>query len=278
MSDRRAQSVGDADRDIRQYLIRVAATIGDALHDGLVGLYVHGSLAAGTFRRERSNIDLLAVAARRLLPNERAQVARNLVLLSDARPVPADIDVAVLRESDVRTYVHPMPYQVRYRADLHEPIRRGGVDFQRDERDATLASDIVCARERGVVLVGPPAERLFGPVPWHAYVAGRQEAFLASGRELTARPLTAILAACRVLYGTTSRELHWLSKDDAAAWALERVPDEFRSVVNDALQLYRGSKTAEDVVLHEQAIRAFRSYVAEQAQPAFERATDAGAE
>lgn len=276
MSDRRGQSVGDADRDIRQYLIRVAATIGDALHDGLVGLYVHGSLAAGTFRRERSNIDLLAVAARYLLPNERAQVARNLVLLSDARPVPADIDVAVLREADVRTYVHPMPYQVRYRADLHEPIRRGRVDYERNAHDATLAGDILSARERGVVLVGPPAERVFGPVPWHAYVAGLQEEFLATGRDLAQRPLTAILAACRVLYGTSEREMHRLPKDQAAAWALERIPDEFRSVVNDALQLYRGTKTAEDVVLNEHDVRAFRSYVAERAQPAFERASDSG--
>lgn len=276
MTPFRAQSVGDADRDIRQYLIRAAATIGDALPDGLFALYVHGSLAAGTFRRERSGIDLLAVVSRRLVPSERAQLARNLVLLSDARPVAADIDVAVVREGDVRSYVHPMPIEVRYRADLHELIRRGRIDYERNSHDVTLAGDILSTRERGVVLVGPPAERVFGPVPWHAYIAGLHEEFLSTGRELTQRPLTAILAACRVLYGTSEREMHRLPKDQAAAWALERIPDEFRSVVNDALQLYRGTKTAEDVVLHEHAIRAFRSYVAERAQPAFERAADSG--
>ena len=274
MTPSRAQSVGNADRDIRQYLIRAAATMGEALPDALVGLYVHGSLATGTFYRERSNIDLLAIVSRRLAPQERAQVSRNLVLLSDARPVAGDIDLVAVCEGDVREFVYPMPYQVRYRADLHEAIRRGSVDFECDASDVRLAGGLLSTRDRGVALFGPPPERIIGPIPWHAVIAGLQEEFVTSGRDIRTRPLTAILAACRVLHGTTSNEIRRPAKDEAAAWALEQIPDEHRSTVNDALQLYRGTKSPDDVVLHEHAIRAFRSYVAQRAQPAFARASE----
>jgi hypothetical protein len=52
----------------------------------------------------------------------------------------------------------------------------------------------------------------------------------------------------------------------------------YHSIVNDALQLYRGTKSMDDVVLVERDIIAFREYVRERAQPAFARASDTGEE
>jgi predicted nucleotidyltransferase len=270
----RGRSVADADRDVRQYLVRIAAVLGDVLGDRLAGLYVHGSLATGAFHRERSDIDLLAVTTAKLSPNLREAVARALVQLSDARPVAGDIEVSVIQECYARAFVHPMPYEVHYTGSLHETIRRRQFDFAQDRTSVELAANIVDARERGVTLYGPPAAAMFGPVPWHAYVNALEADFRSARTHVTDMPVYAVLGACRVLHGATSLNITALNKDEAAVWALQTVPRMYHSIINDALQLYRGTKSLDDVVLTERDIIAFREYVRERSQSAFLRASD----
>ena len=274
----RGQSLADVDRDVRQYLIRIAGTLGDLLGDALTGLYVHGSLATGSFHRERSDIDLLAVVRRKLDREEREGLARTLVRLSDMRPSFGDIEISVVQERHARTFEHPLPYEVRYSRGAHEDIRHGRVDFSADVRAYDLAADVAETRERGVTLVGPPPDSMFGPVPWHAYIGALQAEFEGERNNLNTIPVTAVLGACRVLYGTTARAMHAMNKDEAAVWALQTVPRMYHSVINDALQLYRGTKGTEDVIFQERDIIAFREYVRERSQGAFARAADSDEE
>lgn len=278
MTPSRAQSVSDADRDVRQYLIRIAAMLGGELGDTLTALYVYGSLAAGSYHRERSGIDLIAVVSRKLEATERERLSRLLVRLSDERPMPGDIDVWVLQERYARSFEHPMPYEARYDSAAHERIRRGGIDFSRDETSIDLAARVLDARQRGVTLVGPPAASLFGPVPWHAYISALETEFGLARRAVSDDPVYAILNACRVLHGATTPAMHPLSKDEAALWAMQTVPRMYHSIVNDALALYRGNKSADDVVFLERDIIALREFVRERSQPAFLRASDDGEE
>lgn len=272
----RGHSVSDADRDVKQYLIRIAAVLGEVLGDKLAGLYVHGSLATGAFHRERSDIDLIAVTSAKLAPPVREALARALVQLSDARPMPGDIEVNVLQERYARSFEHPTPYELRYSSAWHEKFRRRQFDFARDRTAIDLAAAIVDVRERGVPLLGPPPAAMFGPVPWHAYIDALEAGFDWARLHVDDMPVYAVLNACRVLHGTTSKTASALNKDEAAVWALETVPRMYHSIINDALQLYRGSKSLEDVVLVERDVIALREYVRERARPAFERASDTG--
>lgn len=270
--------VADADRDVRQYLVRVAAGLGGVLPDKLAGLYVHGSLATGSFQRDRSDIDLIAVTNRKLTAGQREAVARTLVQLSDARPIRGGIEVNVIQERYARAFEHPLPYEVHYSSRYHEDIRHGRIDFAEDRTNVDLAANLLEARERGVALLGPSPEAMFGPVPWHAYVSALEADFRWARPLVKKMPVYAVLSACRILHGTTSRSMSVLNKDEAATWALQSVPRMYHSIINDALQLYRGTKTVDDVVLVERDIIAFREYVLERSQAAFERASDTGEE
>lgn len=274
----RGRSVADADRDVKQYLVRVAAGLGEVFADKLTGLYVHGSLATGAYHRERSDIDLMAVASTKLTPGWREAAARALVHLSDARPMPGDIEVTVIAEQYARSFEHPMPYELHYSSAWHEKFRRQQFDFAQDRTDVDLAANVVEVRERGVPLLGPSPQALFGPVPWHAYINALEADFDWARSHLNDMPVYAVLNACRVLHGTTSRTITALNKDEAGVWALETVPRMYHSIVNDALQLYRGTKSLDDVVLVERDVIAFREYVRERSKDAFARASDTGEE
>lgn len=270
----RGQGVGDADRDVRHYLVRVAAAMGEALSENLGGLYVHGSLATGSFHRERSDIDLIAVSNSKLTPGRRETVARAIVNLSDARPMKGDIEVNVIQQRYARAFEHPLPYEVHYSSRYHEDIRHGRIDFEADRTNVDLAANVMEARERGITLLGPPAQVMFGPVPWHAYINALEADFNWARPFITQMPVYAVLSACRILHGTTSRSLTVLNKDEAATWAMQTVPRMYHSIINDALQLYRGTKSIDDVILVERDVIAFREYVRERSAPAFARASD----
>lgn len=272
----RGQGIADADRDVRQYLVRIAAALGEVLSDKLSGLYIHGSLATGSFHRERSDIDLIAVTNAKLTPGWRETVARSLVQLSDARPMKGDIEMNVIQERYARAFEHPLPYEVHYSSRYHEDIRHGRIDFSADRTNVDLAANVMEARERGVTLLGPSAQIMFGPVPWHAYIHALEADFNWGRSVIEQMPVYAVLSACRILHGTTSKTLSVLNKDEAATWALQTVPRMYHSIVNDALQIYRGTKSTDDVVITEREIVAFREYVRQLAQPAFARATDTG--
>lgn len=272
----RGRSVADADRDVRQYLVRIAAAMGEVLSEKLSGLYIHGSLATGSFHRERSDLDLIAVSNTKLTPGWRETVARALVNLSDARPMKGDIEVNVIQERYARAFEHPLPYEVHYSSRYHEDIRHGRIDFEADRTNVDLAANLMEARERGVTLFGPSPQVMFGPVPWHAYINALEADFNWARPFIAEMPVYAVLSACRILHGTTSRSLSVLNKDEAATWALETVPRMYHSIINDALQLYRGTKSIDDVILIERDIIAFREYVRERSAPAFARASDTG--
>lgn len=266
MNAPRGRNVADADRDVRQFLIRIAGMLGELLGDRLIALYVLGSLATGAFHRERSDLNLLGVVNRPLSDEQRERTARLLVKLSEERPIPGDIDVDVVTEHGAKHFTHPVSYEVRH------------AKANRKHANATLAARILEVRERGVTLVGPSPDRMFAPVPWHAYI-GALQTQLEETRALAERdPVTAVLDACRVLFGSTNPNMHAVSKDEAAVWALRSAPDRYHSTINDALQIYRGTKHFDDVVFAPDEVLAFGEYVRERSQSAFDRAGDNGEE
>lgn len=274
MKQFRGQSVADADRDVRQYLIRIAGTLGDLLGDVLSALYVRGSLAMGTYHRDRSDLNLTAVVKRPLTPHERERVARLFVSLSDGRPTRGDVEIEVVDESRIRSGEFPAISEVRYSTDLHEPIRRRKVTYENVSANEPAAVHAVELRDRGVTLIGPPPQAIFPPVPWHAFVSALR-AELARAKTIAPKdPAGAILAACRVLHGTTNRGVSGISKDDAAVWALNSGAPQYGPAINDALQLYRGTKSSDDVVFDRGEVERFLGYVSELSAPAFERACD----
>lgn len=238
----RGRHVSDADRDVRQYLVRIAGTLGDSLGEDLVALYACGSLASGEFRRERSTIDLIGVLRDGAgAANANAPVQR----LAASRPISGELNAVFVFERDARTFGAP-----------------------------ESAVRIVDARERGVTLLGPPAQAIFGPVPWHAYVSALRDELARAERLAKTRPHDAVLIACRVLQGTTVAAMSAPGKAAAAEWALKSVSDEHRPAIAQALKHYRGESAESDAHVDAGAVRALLDYVRTRAQPAFDRACD----
>lgn len=267
----RAQTVSEADRDIRAFLVRVAGNVGDYLGDNLTGIYVYGSLAAGSFRRAASDIDVLVVVRRAMNTRDREGLAGVLVALSRARPIAGDLEAYVVTERHARDFVHPMPFEVHYSSAVRDAIETERYDYATPRSAASLALAFSDLRERGVRLVGPEAQSLFALVPWHARINAVEESFTQSHSRIARDPIGAALNGAQALRAVTEREARASSKEDAARWAMGAAPEEFRDALQAALDVRMGNRNAlgdADV----RSIHGFRRYVEERARGAFERA------
>ncbi|WP_188193163.1 aminoglycoside adenylyltransferase domain-containing protein [Nonomuraea sp. SYSU D8015] len=260
----RPQSWADCDPDIRDH---VTGTL-DAVGVPLLGAYLHGSLAMGCYHRAKSDLDLLLVTPGSLTATQRASVARALALRSADRPVPGDLEVSVLSREQAATHQHPRPYEVHCSSMWTADILAGGVDHDAPRADPDLAAHITVARERGVTLLGPPAETVFAPVPRDDYVAAITDDLAWAMERLPRSPYYGVLNACRVLAVLDGGPATVPSKEEGAAWALDELPQPLRPIVRQALSCYRSARPvpAEDRetdghAWDEDALQAFATYV-----------------
>ena len=102
---------GTLSAPVRAQIERVADIWKVHLQAQLVGLYLHGSLALGRFAEGVSDLDLLAVAGRRMPRAERLAVASDM-LDADRRPCP--LEMSALYIGDLEPWRHPTLCQFHY--------------------------------------------------------------------------------------------------------------------------------------------------------------------
>jgi predicted nucleotidyltransferase len=210
-----------------------------------IGVYLHGSLAMGCFNPERSDIDLLVITRRGMTVDEKRHAAETLLAVSsDPRPV----EISVMRETDLRPWRHPAPYDFHYgegawRERLQRELTNGDWRRWNDERrhDPDLAAHVTVTRVRGICIEGAPIEGALPPVPAADYWDAIEGDFRWIVEHPEEDPVYGVLNACRVLGCAETGQV--LSKDEGGVWALAALPVEHRSVVERALAVYRGRLT-----------------------------------
>jgi predicted nucleotidyltransferase len=98
-------------RDVRRLLDVFVAGVRKLLGPDLAGIYLHGSLAMGCFRRGTSDIDLLVVTRRAIRDASRLRLVRFLLEVS-GRPSP--IEVTFLSARNLRPWRYPTRFDLHF--------------------------------------------------------------------------------------------------------------------------------------------------------------------
>ncbi len=196
--------------------------------DDLAGVYLHGSEVLGG-GGPHSDLDAIAVSARRSTPDERLRLLE-LCRAVSRHPRALEFDFVVT--SGVRPWSHPAPYDFHF-SELQ--TSGAGPGTNRD-----LASVVTMVLAGNTTLHGQPPAEVFDPVPRADYHDAILKDAETVDEYLPWDTRNVILTLARVWAGVASEPVH--SKESAAAWTLERLPAAHRPVLERAVAIYRGEE------------------------------------
>jgi hypothetical protein len=220
----------NSEPDVNALLLELLTRLQETLGPSLLGLYLYGSLVAGDFDPDISDIDLLAVLASDLTDEQ----FRSLDLMHHdfvhVHPAWDDrLDIAYISAPALRGFGTQSTIL---------GIISPGEPFHVIEADPGWLLNWYAVQEQGRTLLGPSPETFIRSISKDEFVqavrgqARNWPAWLEHSVTRKSRAY-AVLTMCRALYAHTYREQ--VSKHRAAAWAQGELP-EWSSLIQDALQ------------------------------------------
>jgi streptomycin 3"-adenylyltransferase len=234
----RAQHWSNVDADVGNWLDELIRHVEQTLPE-VSGVYLHGSLAMGSYYRPKSDVDVLVIVDGKLTGGIRRALAVRVLEAFDARPTSGGIELSAVRRREVQRFQHTARFELHFSERWAEEVRSGGSGPSGTDPD--LAAHCTVTRARGVALRGEDPAIAIAPVPRGAFMEAIIDDFnwIVDGG-IQESPFYGVLNVCRVLKifnGVDERSPP--SKDEAGEWALEHLPQEHRPTVRDALDCYR---------------------------------------
>jgi len=217
--------------EVEAVLTAMLPRIRAALEANLVGMYVRGSLAAGGFRPETSDLDLLVVTEEPVGEMEFASLAAlHEELRKSADPWGRRIEIAYIDRPGLR----------RWEAGRRYPTLGQGEVLAWAEHRSNWVLERWVLRERGTTLLGPNPQTLVDPISSHDLRSAARDRLRdwADWAKDPANPdwrlgpahkAYVVETMCRARYTLARGELP--SKEAAVAWALATFPEPWLSIV-----------------------------------------------
>ncbi|MBC9711913.1 DUF4111 domain-containing protein [Streptomyces sp. TRM66268-LWL] len=223
------------------HLTPAVELVADVLGPELIGGYLHGSAVLGGLR-PASDVDILVVSRRSLDPARRRALLDGLRVLSGLDAPLRPIELAVVVQSEVRPWRYPPVCDFLYGEWLPWSYESGEMPQPSPMVDLALLLTMALAGDR--TLIGPPLATVIDPVPHEDVVAASVAGIQALAADLDDDERNVLLTMARTWVTVATGEI--LPKDQAAAWALERLPAEQRPPLAHARELYLNSTYAEE--------------------------------
>jgi streptomycin 3"-adenylyltransferase len=222
---------------------QIAAAV-EAVHASIpvadtLGIYLYGSAVAGGLQPD-SDLDTLIVASRRLIRDEkRALIDRLMPISGRATRPPAwrPLEVTVVAQSDIRPWSYPPLMDLQYGEWLRGQSLADDLSLA-PSISPDLAVVVTMVRESGRAVEGPPPRELLDPVPEGDLIRAMTDELPALLKDLEQDTRNVILTYARV-WATTATS-RFLSKADAAEWAIGRLDPEVSEPLARARDEYVG--------------------------------------
>jgi predicted nucleotidyltransferase len=224
----------------REQIAQVVAALQDVLGDDLIGAYLHGSAVLGGFRA-RSDIDVLAVSARRMNLHQKERLVARLLDMSGPDPAaapPRPIELTIVVGSEIRPWRYPPTMDFQYGEWWRERFEGGEVEPWPSRTNPDVAVLVTMTILGDATVAGPPPVSVFDPVPRADFTEALVAGIWGLLEDVETDTTNVVLTLARIWNGVVSATVQ--SKDSAAEWALPRLDPEHRAVLAHARDRYLG--------------------------------------
>ena len=212
----------------------------DILKENLVGIYLHGSSVMGCFNPEKSDIDLIVVVDDKMSDITKKAYMDMVVKLNSYAPAKG-IEMSIVRKEVCDPFVYPTPFELHFSAMHLKWYEDNPEDYilKMNGTDKDLAAHFTIIGKRGKCLFGLPIEDVFAVVPKADYMDSIWNDIVEAPEEITENTKYLTLNLVRVL--AFAKDGLVLSKKEGGDWGLKNVPEEYHSLIEDALSEYGSS-------------------------------------
>src|SRR5258708_12531002 len=229
------------DKNIGQQITRSIESLRKAFRDDLLGVYLYGSSIIGGLQRY-SDIDLFAVTVRSATLKEKNGLAKELLGISGVYPgaEKRPIEMTIVVKSEVNPWHYPPSFDFQYGEWLRSQFESSNIEPWPTKIRADLALSITQVLLASRTVYGSEPGQLLTKVPYKDFVNAMTEQLDSLRNDLDTDTRNVLLTLARIW--RTVRTDSISSKQKAAEWAIEQLPDHFRPVVQRALKTAAGDQ------------------------------------
>ncbi|MFC6201717.1 aminoglycoside adenylyltransferase domain-containing protein [Lactiplantibacillus nangangensis] len=233
----------------------------ELLAENLVGIYLHGSYALGSYNEQVSDLDYVIVIKRPLsFTAKQALMTKTITDLWPLSPAKG-LEFHVLLLADTQHFKQPLPFDFHF-SKMHYSDYMANPNHYIEAMTGTdpdLAAHLTILTKAGKVLVGPPIATVFSPVPVADYWNSLMFDVADAPQTIVEHPMYTILNLCRVL--AYHREKLILSKAGGGQWGLTRLPSRYHALIEAALAAYRDNATQDLSQYSEEDLTEFATWL-----------------
>jgi streptomycin 3"-adenylyltransferase len=228
-----------ADKQQSDQALAATETIRGILREALLAVYLHGSAVSGGVRPQ-SDVDLLAIVDRPMADKQRRDLLAALLRISGRHPRavgnPRCIELMVFLRADIAAPHFPVRAEFIYGEWLREAFESEDLPAPVSDPENTLV--LAQARQEAVPLFGPDAKELLPPIPPEQVRRAMSDALPLLADSLWGDERNVLLTLARMW--RTSATGDFVTKDAAATWAADQMPDEEAGTLIHAREAYLG--------------------------------------
>lgn len=225
--------------DVAEQLDEVVRLVQVTLGPSLRGAYLYGSAVMGGLK-PGSDLDVFVIARERTSPDQRRSLIDGLRPLSTRTMRPSmwrPVELTIVVESEVRPWRYPPRMDFQSGEWLRAEFDAGTLGKQNAVNpDLAVLISMVLLADRP--LFGPRPARLLDPVPREDVVRAMVDGMAHLMADIETDTANVLLTLARIW--NTIATGGFRPKDEAAEWALERLPMERQDALKLARQIYLG--------------------------------------
>ena len=203
----------------------------------LTGVYLHGSLAMGCFRWDKSDIDLIVVVEDDITDGQKMRFMEEVTALNRLAPKKG-IEMSVVKAAYCREFVYPTPYELHFSPAHLDWFDRAPEEYisKMKGTDPDLAAHFTIINHYGIVLYGEQIRAVFAMVPRKDYVDSILSDVENANEDILVNPVYVVLNLCRVLAFLKDGQV--FSKLQGGEWGKKNLDAAHQGIVQDAVRCY----------------------------------------
>lgn len=205
----------------------------------LLGVYLYGSALVGGLQKY-SDIDLFVITNRKITLEEKSRLISHLLLISGIymKDIKRPIEMTIVEKAMINPWHYPPHFDFQYGEWLRESFNEGIVEPWSSYEMPDLAIIITQVLLKNQTLCGLEPEQLLAPVPYHDFMNAMLSDLERLATDLEHDIRNVLLTYARIWSTIETNQIR--SKVAAADWVINRLPQEYQTVMQRAKSICMG--------------------------------------